>query len=483
MTKQEFRLKEELTSTDIRIKRFPYLWGGSTKFRKLDSKTKLNYLFNDYSLDLLNFQRFIQFDPKIPARKKDFALCITNPLPEAREAVLVKVDIIFPSGKRELLEYMVPPEDRENSTFIISGFQSAFAGELFVSARIYFSDGSTVTDARITTVLSQNPHQLVITPRVWLVSGRAGRVEYDWDDNEFHCRAYGTITNGSSNSITFRTLKIRVTDGGVDGTLITEFSVGVGPFTVAGGESSNRSINTWYPKGSDVWDKFNKRWDLTVKFTYEADGDIQVSDSAVYRPMSTVPINTIRTTNFTSGQATAQTNALAIATEILEDRDVTLYDSNSRILSNKDDKAKYGMITIDWDGDKRTFTEAHDLYEEISGPEQDRLDMFIPLGFDYTDDVPADKRNVGGFSTSNGPYPKDDDSRRSGIMVLLDESDEEFFGVAMAHEICHYLNIGHEEEEDNLMHKNGGITGHLLTWDQWNIIRQHGMMKWIAADI
>jgi hypothetical protein len=317
------------------------------------------------------------------------------------------------------------------------------------------------------------------------VSGRAGKDEYDWDDDEFHCRANATITNGSAVSRTYRSCRVRVTDGGEAGSLISEFSFAVGPFSLSSGGTAYRSIDTWYPQGSDVWDRFNKRWDLTVSFTYEADGGVEVSDAVVYRPMSTVPINAIKTTDFTAPQTTAQRNAVAIAAEILEDRDVTLYGPMWRILSRDEDKAEYGLIDVGWSDDWWDFDEAMDMYEDISGPEQDRLDVYMPVGLVYDVDVPADKRNVGGFSTTDGPYPKDDQPRRSGSLVLLDEADEEFFGVAIAHEIGHYLGLDHVDDEvtDNLMHKNGGTTGHSLTWQQWDTIRQHGMMKWLAPDI
>jgi hypothetical protein len=199
--------------------------------------------------------------------------------------------------------------------------------------------------------------------------------------------------------------------------------------------------------------------------------------------MSTVPLNAVKTTDFNESQTVAERNAVAIASEILEDRDVTIYNPNWRILSNQRDKDRFGVIDIDWINGDHDFDEGHDLYEEISGPDQDRLDSFIPLAFQYTPAVPADQRNVGGFSTVNGPYPKDDRPRTSGCMVLLDENDQEFFGVAVAHEVCHYLGLEHEEAQDNLMEEHGGITGHQLTWAQWDKIRQHGMMKWLAPDI
>jgi hypothetical protein len=74
-----------------------------------------------------------------------------------------------------------------------------------------------------------------------------------------------------------------MTDGGVGGTLISAFSFNVGPITLNPGQSAYQTIDTWYPKGSSVWDKFNQGWDLTIEFTYVANGGIRVSDSRVTR--------------------------------------------------------------------------------------------------------------------------------------------------------------------------------------------------------
>ena len=430
-------------------------------------------------------RRVLKTAPATPLRRKPFDLAFGS-IPRNRGTIaMVRVCVQFPSGQVRHLKHRPSPAACRAGRFTIPGLRSGSAGDLYVSARIYFNDGTTISDASLTSVLSRNPHQLVITPRTWLVSGRAGRVEYDWDDDEFHCRAYGTITNGENSAVTYNRCNVKVTDGGVGGTKIDEFSFASGPFTVSAGGSAYRSIDTWYPKGSSVWDKFNKRWDLTVSFTYESTGSTQVSDAAAYRPMSTVPINSIRCDDFTSAQGQAERDAVEIAAEILEDRDVTLYGPNWRIVSSEANKAKFGIIDVGWTDGKYDWSEVDEMYEDISGPEQDRLDVFIPLGFAYDADVPADKQNVGGVSTVNGPYPKDDDPDDSGCMVLMDESDVDFFGVAIAHEICHYLGLDHVEDavDDNLMHKNGGLTGHELTWSQWDKIRQHGMMKWLAPDI
>jgi hypothetical protein len=427
--------------------------------------------------------RFLSFHPERPVRQRPFEVHIQLAPRQLRSIALVRLDVRFPSGNTQRLDCIPHAVDQGQTRISLGSFESDAAGDLYVCARVYFSDGSVVNDALLAVVLSENPDQLVISPRVWLVSGRAGRVEYDWDKDEFHCRAYATLTNGSSVSRTFRQCDVRVTDGGVGGTLISAFSFGVGPITLNPGQSAYRTIDTWYPKGSSVWDKFNQRWDLTLEFTYVADGGIRVSDSAAYRPMSTVPINAIKTTDFSAGQTAAERNAVTIASEILEDRDITLYGPLWRIISSQANKDRFGTIDIGWTNNYWDFGEAGDMYQEISGPEGDRLDVFIPLAFAYKPEVPADKRNVGGFSTVNGPFPKDNDARRSGALVLMDESDQEFFGIAIAHEICHYLGLDHVDGATNLMERSGGSDPHELTWEQWDKARQHGIMKWLAPDI
>jgi hypothetical protein len=471
---------ERASTPEERMRRFPFALGGHPRVRRLSARKRLDQLKGNRS-NIKGITRFLRIEPTVPRPRESFSVRARFPI--GLRVALVSLEVRFPSGTIRRLDRAPTPKERANGDVLVSGFESAKTGDLYVSATAYFEDGSSRSDARLTSIISTNPDHLTVTPREWLASGLAGRVEYDWDTNQFHCRAYATITNGSSASRTYRRCNVRVTDGGVGGTLIDAFSFNVGPFTVASGDSAYRSIDTWYPQGSNTWDKFNRRWDLTVQFQYESDGGILIDDAAAYRPMSTVPLNPIKTTDFTGSQTTAERDAVGIATGILEARDVTLYDPNYRILSNQADKDRFGMITIAWSGSNYDFDEASDMYEQISGPDGDRLDLFIPLGFDYTPDVPADQQNVGGFSTVNGPYPKDDQPRRSGCLVLLDENDHEFFGVAIAHETCHYLGLNHVDAEDNLMQENGGVTGHNLTWEQWDAIRQHGMMKWLAPDI
>jgi hypothetical protein len=470
---------------ELQVLRFPYLLGGSPRFRKLSATERLQFIRKGEKSGCdQHIQRFIQFEPASPARDEEFSIviskrayCETN-----KKLAFIRMEVRMPSGGTHQLDFLPEQVKECSEELVVSGFRSQAAGNLYISTQLYFDDGSTQADALTALVLSRNPDFIVITPCVWLVAGSAGRVEYDWDTNEFHCRAYASITNGSTSVRTYHQCSVRVWDRGVGNDLISSFSFDVGPFSVAPGGSADRVVDTFYPKGNAVWDKFNQRWDLTLEFIYEATEGPSITDWAIYRPMSTVPVNLIETTDFTNSQVTALANGLQVAIEILEARDITLYNPYWRIISDPNNRGRFGTIEIGWNG-WFDFDEAYDMYEEISGPEADRLDVFIPLAFGYRRDVPKDAPNLGGFSTKNGPCPKDDEPRRSGCLVLMSESDHELFGVSIAHEICHYLKLDHVEAEDNLMQLNGGLTGHNLTWGQWNEVKDHGMMKWLAPDI
>jgi hypothetical protein len=475
------RAKESETPWETRSRRFSHILGGNPAMKSLSAKQRISHLRGKPQKKLKGM-RFVTFSPEEPTRHKKFNIHLKLTRSQIATVDFVRFEIVFPSGNTKRLDYRPTTAEKKRGVISLNGLRSGTGGDLYASARVYFKDGKVACDARLTSVFSKNPDTLSVTPRSMLVSGRAGKVEYDWDDDEFHCRAYATITNGSSVSRTFTLCKVRVTDGGENGTLISSFSFSVGPFTVGPGNSSYRSVDTWYPKGSDVWDKFNKRWDLTIKFTYVA-GSVEISDSAAYRPMSTVPINLIWCDDYSSTQWNDVVDAVAMAAEILENRDVTLSNPDWRILSRKSDKDKYGIIDLDWKDGSRDYSEADDLMEDISGPDGERIDVFIPISFAYSSDTPSDKRNLNGFSPRPGPYPKDDDRDNSGLVIRYRSASTLKFGETFAHEICHYLGLPHVDTDDNLMLDSSGRSDNKLSWDQWNTIRQHGMMKWIAPDI
>src|SRR5437868_6679694 len=78
------------------------------------------------------------------------------------------------SGAVDTLDYKPLRAELERGRITLGGFESGGAGDLYVSARLYFKDGSAASDARLTSVLSSNPVQLSILPRVWAGYGHPG---------------------------------------------------------------------------------------------------------------------------------------------------------------------------------------------------------------------------------------------------------------------------------------------------------------------
>ncbi len=463
------------TPPELRAVRFPHILGTVKPLRHKDAAQRIAFLQGRGGRAPRGVRRFLSFRPGTPRRGEPFEVEVKVPQLGGAKVSLVTLAVRFPSGVDRELSYRPKGRERTAGPIRISGLNSGCAGELCVAARLYLSDGRCLSDARLASVLSRNPCQLVVTPKLWLVSGRAGRVEYDFDREEYHCRAYGTLTNGGSTAVTFNRFHLRVTDGGIDGTVVDEAGGEIAPFVLHPGQPLSATIDTWFPKGNPVWVRFSKLWDLTFSFAFESVSGVRVSDPAVYLPMAAVPVNIIACADFTNEQIQAEHDAVTVATELLEQRDITLYDPKWQVLASEQDKGRFCLLEIGWQDGDYTYGEGGDLLEAVSGPDQERLDVFVPQGFEYTDDVPQDRRDLGGFSVVNGPVPKDDRPRSSGCVSLLHDSDPQFFGQAIAHEIGHYLGLEHEmEDENNLMYPSGVLT---LTWDQWNTLRQHGMVK------
>ncbi len=83
--------------------------------------------------------------------------------------------------------------------------------------------------------------------------------------------------------------------------------------------------------------------------------------------------------------------------------------------------------------------QATDLTEAYSGP-NDGIDLFIVQTI----------TDAGGWSNSSGPCDKDDKGR-TGAVVEVSGSSDDFFGVITAHEVGHYLGLVHTNSATNLM--------------------------------
>ena len=83
-------------------------------------------------------------------------------------------------------------------------------------------------------------------------------------------------------------------------------------------------------------------------------------------------------------------------------------------------------------------SEATQLTEDWSG-DNDGIDLFFVTTI----------TDAGGWSKTNGPCDKDA-SGRTGAVVEL-KSDEDYWGILLAHEVGHYLGLSHANDIDNVM--------------------------------
>jgi hypothetical protein len=113
-------------------------------------------------------------------------------------------------------------------------------------------------------------------------------------------------------------------------------------------------------------------------------------------------------------------------------------------------------------------SEATQLTEDWSG-DNDGIDMFIVTTI----------TDAGGWSKTNGSCDKDV-SGRTGA-VIEQKSDQNYWGILMAHEVGHYLGLSHANDKDNVMgdDSNGDGIGEIdsgsieLTQTQGDTMKSH----------
>lgn len=132
---------------------------------------------------------------------------------------------------------------------------------------------------------------------------------------------------------------------------------------------------------------------------------------------------------FTDVQAISTQHAIDVMREIYRQADIGVRRIYWRYIHD-DDAAPY--LTVDAGG-------ATDLTEAYSGP-NDGIDLFMVQTVS----------DAGGWSNSDGPCDKDDKGR-TGAVVEVNKSSDDFLGVLVAHEVGHYLGLVHTNSATNLM--------------------------------
>jgi hypothetical protein len=224
------------------------------------------------------------------------------------------------------------------------------------------------------------------------------------------------------------------------------------------------------PSGSGIYNKLNSKEDLAVQITMTRQNGQTVAGQITVRTMFSFGLNITRVgaESFTPEEYTDLYRAVDLTRAIYERRDITL-SVDRRNITN----AQAGGFTV-----ITSESEARDLFEQWSGPNNDFIDVFIVPSISGT-----------GFDglAGNIPGPTSHNGRDSGVVAdksgFIDSGGIRHLNVAylamlIGHEVGHYLGLVHVTEPGNLMLSSSTATDTNLNYNpQYRTIIRHGWVR------
>jgi hypothetical protein len=343
--------------------------------------------------------------------------------------------------------------------------QTLPVGPATFNVRLDTSQGASARFRVTCAVLPSNPFSLSVSPRDNFVTGsfsaRAVR-----QGSSFVTVVTVTLSNGNSSAVSMRPgFDWEFWDGGVGtGTRVEN---GSGSF---GGTISVPAFGTWSgwiaftsPSGSGIFNKLNAKEDLALRVTMTRTSGSTVSGDITVRTMFRFGLNITRVgaEGFSSSDYTRLYQAVDVTRAIYERRDVT-FDVDRRHITN----AQAGGFTV-----LTSESEARDLFEQWSGPDNNFIDVFVVHAISGT-----------GFDGLAGgiPGPTSHAGRSSGVVVDKSGLNGPYLGMLIGHEVGHYLGLSHVGDAGNLMLSSSGATDTQLNYDpQYRTLIGHG---WVRTD-
>lgn len=321
-------------------------------------------------------------------------------------------------------------------------------------------------------VLPSNPFSLRLSPRGSFVTGtfsaRAVR-----SGSAYETAVTATLSNGDAAPVAVRQeYRWEFWDGPVGSGQLVEQGTGRFPDPVTVG-----AFSTWdgwiafsSPGGSGVFGKLDAREDLALQITMTRQDGGTVAGQITVRTMFSFGLNVTRVgaESFTAEEYSDLYNAVNVTLGIYERRDVT-FAVDRRNLTN----AQAGGFTV-----ITSESEARDLFESWSGPDNAFIDVFVVPSISGT-----------GFDGLAGaiPGPTSHAGRDSGVVVdrigFTDGSGVRhlnipYLGMLIGHEVGHYLGLVHVGEPGNLMLASSTANDTNLNYDpQYRTIIRHGWVR------
>jgi hypothetical protein len=350
--------------------------------------------------------------------------------------------------------------------------QSLPTGRATFTVNLITESGAQAAFTLTCAVLPSNPFTLGLSPRDNFVTGtfsaRAVRV-----NSAYNTSISVTLSNGDAAAVGMQqAFRWEFWDGPVgSGTLVEQGTGGFpNPITVAAHSTWSGWVTFTSPSGSGIYNKLNSKEDLAVQITMTRQNGQTVAGQITVRTMFSFGLNITRVgaESFTPEEYTDLYRAVDLTRAIYERRDITL-SVDRRNITN----AQAGGFTV-----ITSESEARDLFEQWSGPNNDFIDVFIVPSISGT-----------GFDglAGNIPGPTSHNGRDSGVVAdksgFIDSGGIRHLNVAylamlIGHEVGHYLGLVHVTEPGNLMLSSSTATDTNLNYNpQYRTIIRHGWVR------
>jgi hypothetical protein len=341
--------------------------------------------------------------------------------------------------------------------------QTLPVGPATFNVSLYAGQGTSARFRVTCAVLPSNPFSLSVSPRDNFVTGsfsaRAAR-----QGSAYVTVITVTLSNGDSSAVSMRNgFDWEFWDGGVGtGTRVENGS------SSFGGSISVPAFGTWTgwiaftsPSGSGVFNKLDGKEDLALRIRMTRTSGSTVSGDITVRTMFRFGLNITRVgaEGFSSSDYTKLYQAVDVTRNIYERRDVT-FDVDRRNIPN----ASAGGFTV-----ITSESEARDLFEQWSGPDNNFIDVFVVHSISGT-----------GFDGLAGdiPGPTSHAGRESGVVVDKSGLDGPYLGMLIGHEVGHYLGLSHVTDAGNLLLSSSGSTDTALNYNpQYRTLIRHGWVR------
>jgi hypothetical protein len=386
---------------------------------------------------------------------------------------ILSLTVRFPSGAIRHAHFRLTKEDVTSGKVALGPFMSQESGEFHILAVLRDRGGGVSQRTAVFGVFTRNPVQLFVTPNFWTQSGRVGAPKFNFTERRWYCHADVRWVNGESREVNLgRRVTVRMTDAGNE---IGSFTFDLTSDIVLPPQATVYGTwHTWHPEGSNAFNVFHAKGDLTFQYTMSGSG-FSPSTTQIWRTMRVIGYNIIRVGDFTNAERNEYRRAAAeIASGIFQSRDMTVYGVELYRIE--------GSPQMDADKERFRFIDSQDEINDLrSGYTVQNwyLDVFFVEG-----------RWDGAFGSSPAGGPVDKEGDSSGLVLRRDD-DTVNLGQTFAHEAGHYVGLEHADEDDgcadtdptdpnisdNFIFSSSRRDSDVITLCQIDKMRRHGLVR------